>query len=76
MANRIIIPNTKFKYWRVKLTETVGGVTMEGWIRHIWAEDKPIAAKKALLFHMKRNPGSQPRLLAVELEPYSKPIEI
>jgi len=80
MPNRIIIPDPSLNYYRVKLTETVGtgdtAVIIEGWVRHVWAKDRYEAASKALLFHMKRNKGSQPRLVAVELETYSRPIEI
>jgi len=76
MARRIIIPDPTLKYWRVKLTETIGLLTVEGWIRHIWAKSKEEAATKALLFHMRKNPGSRPHLQAVELEPYSHPIQI
>lgn len=63
-------------YWRVKLSETVAGVTMEGWIRHIPANEKREAAEKALLQHMTKNQGSRPSLVSVELEDYSKPIVI
>lgn len=80
MAKRIVIHNTSIHYFRVKLSETIGtgaaAVNLEGWIRHVWAKDKQEAAMKALMFHMRKNPGTEPRLVAVEREDYDRPLEI
>jgi len=80
MAKRIIISDPQWKYYRVKLTQTIGtgaaAVIIEGWIRHIWAHDRNEAAIKAILFHLKRNPGTEPHLETIELEPYSRSIQI
>ncbi len=72
----IIVSLPGLVFYRVKLVETVALLVVEGWIRYIPAQDKQQAARKALLWHMKRNPGSRPSLAQVELEPESRPIQI
>lgn len=76
MPNRRIFTDPTLKYWRVKLSETIGTVTVQGWVRHIWAKDKQEAATKAIVFHMKRNPGARPLLKVVERETYDGPIRL
>lgn len=80
MSNRKLILDPQWQYYRVLLQETIGidagAVHIDCWVRHIWAHTKPEAAQKAILFHLKKNPGSGPKIKAVEFESYSGPIRI
>lgn len=55
-------------YWRVKLIETVGGTTLEGWVRFVPALTAVEAKAKALAFIKKRTPGANPTPVMAEQE--------
>ena len=55
-------------YWRVKCSETVGGITLEGWVRFIPAETAAGAKAKAVRFLKKKAPGSNPTAVTADQE--------
>jgi hypothetical protein len=55
-------------YWRVKLTEKVGGQIIEGWVRSIPALTAAEAKAKAVAFIKRRTPGANPKPVMAQRE--------
>lgn len=64
------------KYWRAILMETVGEVNIRCIMHDIPADNESEAGLKAALRYMERNPEATFRVKQVDLEPYSKPIQL
>lgn len=56
------------RYWRVKLTETIGGQTVEGWVRFIPANSAQEAREKAVRYVQKKMPGANPSIVGADEE--------
>lgn len=71
----LMIDPTK-KYWRAILVESVGEVNITCIMHDIPADNKAEAGLKATLRYIENNPEASFRVKQVDLEPYSKPIQV
>lgn len=75
-GRRIVVPPPGTRFFAVTLKQKVGLLTIKAKIRHVNAKDKEEAGLKALMFHLRRNPGTEPTIVSIELEHYDRAIQL